>query len=198
MGHKQEEFLEYIAGHYDELKARFKSFCHDKKYEWDEDIFSDTILKCAEKEKKIPLTDSTPTGIENYFFKAFKTNLHREKQYARNKKRDFNISDEMLKNLYENFSNAKKTGIYDKLLSDLRKDYYALYILNAVKENFDDEHFYLFRLKYFSKLTYEELAKKTNIKSSRQKVINVKHWLQENLNIEEMKRHFEEDYEIFL
>lgn len=186
-------FINYINDHYDELKNRFKAFCNDKKYKFDIDIFQDTIIKCYTLiEKQGYLKDTSDKGIENYFFMSFKQNLQREKQYARNQKRDSNITDIDAAN--EDFSNKNKLTTNDKLLSDLYKDFATLYLIMQVENNFDEEHFYLFKLKTFTNLTYAQLAKKTNMKGVRQKVITVKNWLKENIKKEDIKKAFEIEY----
>ena len=78
--------------------------------------------------------------------------------------------------------------------SDLYKDFATLYLLKQVEEQFDDEHFYLFRLKTFTNLTYAQLAEKTGVKGCRQKVVDVKNWLKENVSKEEVEKAFENDY----
>lgn len=191
-------FINYINDHYDALVNRFKAFCNDKGYEFDIDIFQDSIIKCYNLiEKKGKMNDSSDKGIENYFFMSFKQNLQREKQYARNQKRDSNITD--IDATYEDFANKNKLTTNDKLLSDLYKDFATLYLLLQVENNFDTEHFYLFKLKTFTNMTYSQLAKKTNMKGIRQKVVTVKNWLKENVKKEDIKKAFELEYgDLFL
>lgn len=187
-----DKYLKWMADNYDSQKTKLQAFCNDKNYQWDEDIFSDTYLKIYEKIKKDGIKDDSPEGFDNYTFMAFKMNLKREKQYARNCKRDFNIKD--LTDTYERYSNGLLTE-EEKLKSDLKKDFYTLYLLKKVEENFDDEHFYLFRLKTFDKhMTYQKLQEKTQIKGVRQKVVNVKNWLKQNITKTEIDKAFNEIY----
>lgn len=186
------EFINYINDHYDELYGRFQAFCNDKKYLFSPDIFQDTILKCYQLIERNGLKDLTPKGIENYFFMAFRTNLQREALYARNQKRDKNIID--LSDKYEEYSNEKLTQ-EEKLKSDLWKDFSTLYLMQKVEENFDSEHFYLFRLKTFDKhLTYQKLQEKTGIKGVRQKVVDVRNWLKANVTKGEIDKAFTAKY----
>lgn len=186
-------FINYINDHYQELYNRFQAFCNDKNYEFDEDIFQDTVLKCYQLiDKQGYMKDTTDKGIENYFFMSFKQNLQREKQYARNQKRDGNVVD--LSGLYERYTNTLLTQ-REKLKSDLYKDFATLYLLSAAEEHFDYEHFYLFRLKTFDKtMTYQKLQEKTGLKGVRQKVVDVKNWLKQNVKQSEVKREFEAIY----
>ena len=43
-----QKFLKHINDNYTLLKNKYRRFCKEKDYEWDEDIYSDTIIKCYE------------------------------------------------------------------------------------------------------------------------------------------------------
>lgn len=185
-------FINYINDNYNVLKAKYRKFCIEKQYDWDEDIFSDTILSCYNAiEKKGKLNDTSNQGIENYFFRSFKQNLQREKQYCRVSKRDLNYNSDNINEVYENWYNETHTPERTKILSDLWKDFSTLYILTKVEDNWDDEHFLLFRLKYLvPQMTYKKLQEKTQAKKCRQKVSDVKNWIKENISKEEVKKAF--------
>ena len=186
-----DKFMHYINDHYNHLKYKYINFCREKGYQWDEDIFQDTILKCHDAiVKKGKLNDTTDQGIQNYFFISFKMNLKREGQYSRNAKRDFNVSSDEIEELYEDYYNKNNSSSAQKVYKDLFQDFSVLYIMTIVEDNFDQEHFYLFRLKTLGNLTYKELQDKTKIKASRQKVINVKNWLKENVTKDDIKKAF--------
>jgi hypothetical protein len=184
-------FINYINDHYDELYYKYRQFCKEKDYEWDEDIFQDTIVKCHDAiVKKGRLEDTTNQGIENYFFKSFKMNIQREKQYARNCKRDMNYTTDEVNQLYEDWFNKNADSSRTKLVSDLYKDFATLYIMMVVEENFDGEYFYLFKLKQLCNYTYKQLTEKTGIRGARQKVLDVKNWLKTNLTKDELNKAF--------
>jgi hypothetical protein len=123
---------------------------------------------------------------------SFKQNLQREKQYARNQKRDANVIN--LSQANERFQNSKLTE-QEKLKSDLWKDFATLYLLKQVEDNFDGEHFYLFRLKTFDKnMTYKKLSEATGIKGVRQKVVDCKNWLKQNVKQEDIRKEFDNIY----
>lgn len=193
---KELVFINYINDHYEELYNRFQAFCNDKNYQFDEDIFQDTVLKCYNLIKRKGLEDISDKGIENYFFMSFKQNLQREKQYARNQKRDGNVVD--LSGVYERYTNTLLTE-REKLQADLYKDFATLYLLSKAEEHFDSEHFYLFRLKTFDKtMTYQKLQEKTGLKGVRQKVVDVKNWLKQNVKQSDVRNEFEAIYGDFL
>lgn len=191
----KDKFMHYINDHYNHLKYKYINFCRDKGYQWDEDIFSDTILKCYEAiNKKGKLEDTSDQGIQNYFFISFKMNLKREGQYARNMKRDLNVSSDEIEELYEDYYNKNNSSSAQKVYKDLFKDFSVLYIMTIVEDNFSPEEFYLFRIKTLGNLTYKELQEKTKIKASRQKVINVKNFLKTNVKKEDIKKAFNTIY----
>ena len=190
----EEIFLLHINNNYERLRGRYMKFCHEKLYQFDEDIFSDTIVKCYDTiKRKGRLDDNTPDGIENYFFKSFKINLQREKQYSRNAKRDLNLTDS-LESIYEDYYNDSNITPTEKIRNDSWKDFATLYIMMAVEQEFDYEHFHLFQLKMLCNLTYRELAQKTNSKGVRNKVLAVKQWVKDNISKEQIKRAFDEQY----
>lgn len=187
------KFLNWFNNNYNKQKNKLIAFCHDKNYQWDEDIFQDCIVKIYDKIIKDGIKDDSDKGFDAYTFMSFKINTMREKQYAAVAKRDNNIINVGEK--YEDYVNQNKFSVKEKLLSDLFKDYAAIYLFKKVEQNFDGEHFYLFRLKTFDKnMTYQRLAEKTGIKGVRQKVVNVRNWLKANVSKEEIKKAFEEEY----
>lgn len=191
----QDKFMHYINDNYNHLKYKYINFCKEHNYVFDEDIFSDTILKCYEAiNKKGKLEDTTDQGIQNYFFISFKMNLKREGQYSRNAKRDFNVSSDEIEDLYEDYYNKNNSSSAQKVYKDLFKDFSVLYIMTIVEDNFSPEEFYLFRIKTLGNLTYKELQEKTHIKASRQKVINVKNFLKANVKKEDIKKAFNTIY----
>lgn len=189
-------FINYINDNYKTLKNKYRRFCKEKQYDWDEDIFSDTILSCYTAiERKGGLDDKSNQGIENYFFRSFKQNLQREKQYCRVSKRDLNYNSDNILDLYEEWYNEHHTSERTKLLSDLYKDFATLYILTKVEDNFDAEHFLLFRLKYLvPQMTYKKLQEKTKAKKCRQKVIEVRDWIRANISKNDINKAFNKMY----
>lgn len=190
----QDLFINYISQHYDELKAKYKAFCGLNGYSWDWDIFQDTILKCYDAiTKKGRLLDTTPQGMENYFFIAFKLNVKREGQYARVQKRDLNVTSDNINDVYEQWYNDHHTTSRTKLLNDLWTDFSTLYIMNAVESNFPED-FYLFKLKTLCGMTYKQVQDKTNEKRVRQRIVDIKNWLKANVKKDDVKEAFNDIY----
>lgn len=193
----QTTFINYISAQYERLKNKYRKYCSLNHYDWDEDIFSDTVVKCYDViEKKGKLNDTSPEGMESYFFQSFKTNLKREKQYSRNAKRDKN--NDNIEEDYDTWFNEYNESPSAKIKSDLWKDYATIYLITRAEEEFDSEHLYLFKLKYLQNLTYRELADKTKKKGVRQKVLTVKNWLKDNVTKDEVRKAFGEHFGDFL
>ena len=186
------KFINTVNDNYETIKKELQSYCDSVGEKFDEDIFQDTIIKCYTLiDKNGEMKDSSYQGCKNFMFQAFKRNLKRETQYARNQKRDANVTN--LSKHNEVYLNSKLTQ-EEKLKSDLYKDFATLYLMKKVEEQFDGEHFYLFRLKTFTNMTYAQLAEKTGIKGCRQKVVDVKNWLKENVKQQDIKDEFDDIY----
>ena len=185
-------FLEYINDNYEILKNKYKTMCVQNQLIWDEDVFSNTILSCYNAiNKKGKLEDTSNQGIENYFFRSFKQNVQRERQYCRVSKRDLNYNSDSINLAYENWYNDTKDTAINKIRSDLYKDFATLYIMHRVEDEFDAEHFRLFNLKtLIPDMTYKKLQEKTKCTSCRQKVIDVRNWVRNNVTKEEIKKAF--------
>lgn len=183
-------YLEWFSRNYGILKGKYNKFCKENGYKWDEDVFSNTYLKIYEKIRRSGLKDPTPKGFDNYTFLSFKQNTKRESQYAREQKRDLNYSSEKISSAYEDWYNANKEDSRTKLVSDLYKDFATLYIMTVVEENFENDYFYLFKLKQLCGYTYKQLSEKTGIRGARQKVLDVKNWLKTNLTKDELNKAF--------
>ena len=186
-----DKFLKWINDNYQIQKDKLQAFCNEKKYEIDEDIFSDTYLKIYDKILKYGIKDCSDKGFDNYMFISFKINTIRDRQYARNQKRDGNVIN--LSGAYEAFKNTELSQ-EEKLKSDLYKDFATLYLLHKAEQQFDGESFYLFKIKTFEKITYKQLQERTGIKGVRQKVVNVKNWLKDNVKQSEVKEEFDNIY----
>ena len=184
-------YLTYVGTNYKNLMKRMKAFCSDKGYIWDEDVLADTFLKVHDRIEKKGIEDSSDEGFENYTFMAFRQNIKREALYARVKKR---CETEDVHILYERYFNSTKTSSTEKIQGDLFKDFSLIYILMKVEENFDNDHFYLFKLKHLCGMTYKELSEKTRIPNARKKVLTVMHWLKKNITKQEIEKRFDETY----
>ena len=186
------EVVNYIGEKYNELKERFAKFCNAKHYEFDEDVFAETICRVLERLQEKRLNDETYQGIENFIFKAFKINTMREKLYARNLKRDLNFDadDEDKVEALDVIENPEM-----KIKSDAFKDYQVYRLLEIVEQNFDTLDFRIFRMKYLVGYTFKKIRQITKINDCNKRVRAIEEWLRNNVKKDEILNEFEGKYQ---
>lgn len=185
-------FLEFANEHYDDYKKKWAKYLYDKQVDFDEDVFSDTILKVYDYIEKNGINDTTDSGLANYWFKSFNTNIKREKQYSRNVNRDKNIdaTEELSKEM--NGEDELKL----KIRRHVYEDWSIFYILRLVEDNFDSISFHCFRLYYIlDKMTYSKLREITKVPDSKKRVVTIKNWLKDNLTKQKMEKEFSKYYD---
>jgi len=190
-----EIFLEHIGKHYNEIETKLKMLSGRNHQPYDKDAYQDVIIKCYKRiEKKGTLNDKSPYGIESYLIKSYFNCLIDIKRSAEKQKRDLNYNSDNIADLYEKFYNQNNNTVRAKIAKDLFSDFSILYIMTQVEDNFDQESFYLYRLKVLSNLTYQQIAQKTQNKGCRQKILDVKNWVKDNIIKEDIKKAFNEIY----
>lgn len=189
----ERRFLNHINDNYSRLvnTALLMFNNSKKKIEFSEDIFNDTIIKCYELlEKKKSMKDESPKGLDNYFLKSLYLNTMMEKRYAYVKKRSHDIDVNSVLSSRDNGDSQ----VQSKLVKDLKTDFSVLYIMMQVEEHFDQQHFYLYRLKTLCEMTYKDICNKTQIKGARNMIIEVRTWIQNNIKKEDIDKAFYETY----
>lgn len=190
---QKDAFLQWMGKHLEEQRDKLKKFCSNKHLVYDDDIFSDTILKMSEKIQKNGIIEATEQGYDKYFFKSFKLNILREAQYSRNARRDNNITE--VNELWEDYANANMMTAEDKLVNDLRKDFAAIYILSKVEHEFGSEMTRLYTEKYYLGITYKQLQKMhPEQKKLRDTLLEMKRWTIDNISKEEIDKAFNSEY----
>ena len=188
----KDKFLNWVGENWEKQQTKLRKFCSDKRYEFDEDIFSDTVVKVAEKILANGITDSTPNGFDGYFFKAFKQNTLRNKQYARVARRDYNVDD--INALWEDYCNANMQTEEEKVKKDLKQDFTILYLSNVLLDNFGNELTHVYLEKYYYGLTYKQLSEKYKIPRLRDKLLEMKRFLKDNVTKREIENAFSIKY----
>lgn len=185
-------FLKFANDNYDDFKKKWRKYLYDRQIEFDEDVYSDTILKVFDYIRANGIKDTTDSGMANYWFKAFNINIKREKQYSRNANLDKNIdaTEEL----------DKETNGDDELQMKIRRqvfdDWSIVYILRLVENNFDSISFHCFRLYYvLDKMTYQRLREITKVKDAKKRVVMVKNWLKDNLTKKDLEKEFSNYYD---
>ena len=189
-------FINYVNDHYKEVGGTLKLLSAQRKQKFDEDGFHTCIIRCYDAiKKKGYLKDKSPYGITSYLIRAYFNYVLEEKRSAKNAKRDQNYNSDNIGGLYEDYYNSNFTDARQKIISDMYKDFSILYIMMVVEQNFDNEHYYLFKLKeLIPDMTYKKLAEKTKIKAVRQKVVEVKKYIQANVTKEMIRKEFYDIY----
>lgn len=188
----QDTFLTYVNDNYIGIQTKIKMLCGRNKQRFDEDCFHEAILRCYNAiEKKGGMNDSSPTGIEGYLIRSYFNLVKEMKRSAMNAKRDLNYTSDNISSLYEDYYNSHNLDAREKIINDMFKDFSVLYIMMVAEQNFDNEHYYLFRLKeLIPNMTYKQLQEKTKMKGVRQKVVEVKRFIQSNVTKEEIRKEF--------
>ena len=85
------------------------------------------------------------------------------------------------------------------LLGDVQRlpfdsNLFDIVTFGLVELNFDAEHFYLYRLKTLCGKTYKQIHDETQIKKSRDKILEVSNWVKQNLTRDMIKAEFLDIY----
>ena len=189
---KAKRFLKFANEHYEDYKKKWAKYLYDRQVDFDEDVFSETVLKVYDYINTNGIKDDSDSGLANYWFKSFNTNIKREKQYSRNVNRDKNIdaTEELSKEM---------NGEYElqlKIRRHVFEDWSIVYILRLVEDNFDSISFHCFRLYYIlDKMTYSKLREITKVPDSKKRVVTIKNWLKDNLTKQKMEKEFSKYYD---
>lgn len=192
----QDIFIRYINDHYQKVGDTLKILCNQRHQKFDEDTFHESILRCHKAiTKKGKLDDKSPYGITSYLIRSYFNLVLENKRACVNSKRDMNYDDDNIGELQEEWSQKNQVDAKQKILGDMLKDFSVLYIMMVAESNFDSEHFYLFRLKQLQPgMTYKKLAEVTQMKGVRQKVVEVKKYIQQNVTKEMIRKEFYDIY----
>ena len=160
MEKRAKEFLELSGRLYTTNKEKWKKMVDG----FDEDIYNDTILKVYDNILK---GADTQGDLNGYWFKSFKNNLNRNKDYSHKKKRDDTDVIELLKDKEYEENNV---NLYYSTISD---------ILLKVKHKFDRKTFEVFRMYLLCDMSYEQLNSITGMTDCKERISKVKKWINE-------------------
>lgn len=151
MEKRAKEFMDLAGKMYEQNKRKWSNIVED----FDEDIYSDTIVKVYESILKGADTDG---DLQGYWFKSFKNNLNK------NHKTITKVNSDTIK---EKEDEENKVNIYYSTISD---------ILIKVKRKFDRKTFEVFRMYLLCNMSYEQLDKLTGV-DSKERISRVRKWL---------------------
>ena len=185
-------FLQFANDNYNDLKKKWAKYLYDRQIDFDEDVYSETILKVYDYISANGIKDDSESGFANYFFRAFNINIKREKQYSRNLNRDKNI--DATEELDKEFNGDDELQM--KIRRQVFDDWAVVYILRLVEDNFDNISFHCFRLYYIlDKMTYSRLREITKVKDAKKRVVTIKNWLKDNLTKKDLEKEFTKYYD---
>ena len=130
--------------------------------DFDEDIYNDTILKCYES-----ILKGADTGgdLQGYWFKSFKNNLNRNKDYSHKKNKDETDVYDVLKDKEYEENNI---NLCYSMISD---------ILLKVKHKFDRKTFEVFRMYLLCNMSYDKLNELTGMSDCKERITKVRKWI---------------------
>lgn len=161
MENRAREFLELSATLYDTNKKKWKSSLKKLDMEFDEDVYSDSIIKTYDAILKGEDTDGDVLG---YWYRCFITNIKRNKQYSINsKKEDIDVIDYLK-------DKADETPVQHSVTE----------LLTKIKNNFNVKDYHLFKIYYLTNITFEELSLITGY-DVKTKIMKMKKWLKSNV-----------------
>lgn len=164
MEKRAREFLEMTGRLYVQNRDKWSKMVDG----FDEDIYNDTIIKCYESILKGADTEGDLVG---YWFKSFKNNLNRDKDYSHRKnKEDVDVFDVLKGEEYE----ENNINLYFSTISD---------ILLKVKRQFDRRTFEVFRMHLLCDMSYERLNEVTGLKDCKERISKVRRWLNDKNKI---------------
>jgi hypothetical protein len=154
MEKRAKEFLELSAKLYDTNKSKWKLMFRN----FDEDVYNDTIIKVYEQIMK---GEDTNGDLNGYWFKSFKNNLLRNKQYCINK------SKEQLDSVQDRIVEEDEINLYYSTISSILLD---------VRKQFDRKTFEVFRMYLLCNMSYEKLDDLTGV-DSKERIMRVRKWI---------------------
>lgn len=119
-------FLDFIAKNLRSLIKSFKEKIAKSGLNFDEDVFSETMLKCNEKLKGKNLPDEE---MASYFWVAFKLNTLRELKYLRNNTTDIIPDSSNEENLP--FNEEKFEKVSNIIIKHFGERLYTLFAMHA-------------------------------------------------------------------
>lgn len=155
MEKRANEFLVLSGQMYEENKRKWRNLVEG----FNEDVYNDTILKVYEH---ILNGEDTGGDLIGYWFKSFKNNLNRHRNYAANKNKS-----EIDEKVRDKEDNETLTNIYYSTIRD---------ILLSVRNRFDRKTFEVFRMYLLCNMSYEQLDNLTGV-DSKERITRVRKWL---------------------
>jgi DNA-directed RNA polymerase specialized sigma24 family protein len=179
-------FNDVISQHYDEYQRKLKQWCYLNAATYDEDVFQDTYLKCADLISRKGLKDKTEQGALNYFFIAFKKNTYQA--YLQKSKKSIDENCDVFSLVIEDEDVREKQELQAQRVDSLIRN-----ILEDIRSNFTEIDYHIFRLRYlFQKdgkyLNYKQIKQITKIADTRKRLMTMNAFIREKYgNLRQIK-----------
>ena len=162
----------FISENYELIKKSLKKdLRRNRKLEFDEDIFHDTLLKCIEKYSEIKFKNDEE--FISYIIVSFKTNLKRDKLYAVNSKRyDGDVED---------FASEFRDSSNEKSNIDIN------IIIDEIETEFGEDSKNKFVDWLINQMPIKEINEKYNCNNSRYIIDKIKEYIKQNYNINDFR-----------
>lgn len=155
MEKRANEFLKLSGEQYELNKKKWKKILGT----FNDDVYNQTILNVYEAILKGK--DDGDGDMVAYWFKSFKNNLKRHKEYIKNKdKEDLEKADKLV-------TEEDEINLYYSKIRD---------IFYKVSKRFDKKTFEIFRMYMLCNMSYEELDRLTGL-DSKERIMRVRQWL---------------------
>ena len=155
MEKRANEFLKLSGEQYELNKNKWKKILGT----FNDDVYNQTILNVYDAILKGK--DDGDGDMVAYWFKSFKNNLKRNKEYIKNKdKEDLDKADKLV-------TEEDEINLYYSKIRD---------IFYKVSKHFDKKTFEIFRMYMLCNMSYEELDRLTGL-DSKERITKVRQWL---------------------
>lgn len=155
MEKRANEFLKLSGEQYELNKKKWKKILGT----FNDDVYNQTILNVYDAILKGK--DDCDGDMVAYWFKSFKNNLKRNKEYIKNKdKEDLAKADKLV-------TEEDEINLYYSKIRD---------IFYKVSKHFDKKTFEIFRMYMLCNMSYEELDRLTGL-DSKERITKVRQWL---------------------
>lgn len=168
-------FDDTIQQCYSEYYRKMKQFCFTNGYTFSEDTFNDTYVKCRDLISRKGLKDKSFQGCKDYFFIAFKKNTFQS--YVKRARMMIDDEADVM---------SLEIPVIDEIqeLEDItnKNTIIVNYILQRVREEFDEIGYHILRLRYLfsfnnKTLTFKQIKQITKVDNTRARLIKMNEFI---------------------
>lgn len=187
-------FNEVMGKHWEEYQRKLKQWCFLNHYDWSEDQMSETYLKCADLISRKGIEDRTDQGCRDYFFIAYKKNTFQDYYKSTRFQKSDDVDVYTLDVVCEDEIEELEEYTNEVTLK-------TNYILQRVREEFDDISYHIFRLRHLfqkdgKQLSFKEIKRITKVENTRSRLLRMGEFVKKTVG-DEIKNNSER-YQAFI